>query len=195
MNSWLWSRSVFKHVIFCNLSGPCGWNTCSVWDFAYYFSYLSIRERNVNTRPRNSSYRIIDVNDHVITVTPLNLSVLRRFLRQKLPYLNPRLAGGGGGAFERPLRFFEDSENTAAQSAAGFSPTLPPHVFRNFCENFDPRSCKIRSPGQVKWPNYKITFQSRHGYNVSGKVMKLLEYDEVISAYKTYISDFFISVT
>ena len=50
--------------------------------------------------------------------------------------------------------------------------------------------CEVRSPGQVKWPNYKITFQSRHGYNISGKVMKLLEYDELISAYKTYISDF-----
>ena len=32
-----------------------------------------------------------------------------------------------GGAFERPpLRFFEDSEKTAARSAAGFSLTLPP---------------------------------------------------------------------
>ena len=50
--------------------------------------------------------------------------------------------------------------------------------------------CEVRSPGQVKWSNYKITFQSRHGYNVSGKVMQLSEYDEVISAYKTYISDF-----
>ena len=39
-------------------------------------------------------------------------------------------------------------------------------------------------------PNYKITFQSRHGYNISGKVMKISEYDELISAYKTYISDF-----
>ena len=46
------------------------------------------------------------------------------------------------------------------------------------------------SPRQVKWPNYKITFQSHHVYNVSGKVMQLSEYDEVISAYKTYISDF-----
>ena len=72
----------------------------------------------------------------------------------------------------------------------GFHPPYP-HLFRNFCENFDPRPCEVRSPGQVKWPNYKITFPSRHGYNVSGKVMKLSEYDEVISAYKTYISDFF----
>ena len=50
--------------------------------------------------------------------------------------------------------------------------------------------CEVRSPGQVKWPNYKITFQSRHGYIVSGKVLTLSEYDVVTSAYKTYISDF-----
>ena len=42
----------------------------------------------------------------------------------------------------------------------GFHPP-DPHAFRNFCENFDSRSCKVRSPGQAKWPNYKITFQSR----------------------------------
>ena len=104
--------------------------------------------------------------------------------------LTRALLGGGGGRLNAPLRFFEDSEKTAARSAAGFSPTLPPHLFPNFCENLGPRPCEVRSPGQVKWPNYKITFPSRHGYNVSGKVMKLLEYDEVISAYKTYILDF-----
>ena len=71
----------------------------------------------------------------------------------------------------------------------GFHPPYP-HLFRNFCENFDPMPCEVRSPGQVKWPNCKITFKSRHGYNVSGKFMKLSEYDEVISAYKTYISEF-----
>ena len=101
----------------------------------------------------------------------------------KVHGVNPRPAGG----FERPppLRFFEDSENMPK----GFHPPYP-HVFRNFCKNFDPMSCKVRSPGQVKWPNYIITFQSRHGYNVSGKVMKLSEYEEVISAYKTFILDF-----
>ena len=31
--------------------------------------------------------------------------------------------GGGGGAFERSLRLIEDSENTAAGSAARFSLT------------------------------------------------------------------------
>ena len=51
-------------------------------------------------------------------------------------------------------------------------------------------SCKVRSPGQFKWPNYKTTFQLCHGYNILGKVMKLSEYDKVVSAYKMYISDF-----
>ena len=47
---------------------------------------------------------------------------------------------------------------------------------------------QVTRSGQVT--NYKITFQSRHGYNVSRKVMQLSEYDEVIRAYKTFISDF-----
>ena len=98
--------------------------------------------------------------------------------------------GGGVWTPPPPLRFFEDSEkNGGAQRRRVFT-HLTPHLFRNFCENFGPRPCKVRSPGQVKWPNYKITFPSCHGYNVSGKVMKLSEYDKIISAYKTYILDF-----
>ena len=101
--------------------------------------------------------------------------------------LTRALPGGGRLNAPPPLRFFEDSEKTRRRRVFTH---LTPHLFRNFCENFDPRPCEVRSPGQVKWPNYKITFPSRHGYNVSGKVMKLSEYDEVISAYKTYILDF-----
>ena len=57
----------------------------------------------------------------------------------------------GGGAFERPpLRFFEDIEkNGGAQRRRVFT-HLTPHLFRNFCENFDPMPCEVRSPGQVK---------------------------------------------
>ena len=104
---------------------------------------------------------------------------------------NPRPAGGG--AFERPppLRFFEDSEKTAARSAAGFSPTLPPIFSATFVKIS--AQGHVRSGHQVRSsdPTTKyVTFPSRHGYNVSGKVMKLSEYDEVISAYKTYILDF-----
>ena len=58
---------------------------------------------------------------HGVVLSAVAPVALKRFTT-----LNPRPAGGG--AFERPLplRFFEDSENTAARSAAGFSPTLPP---------------------------------------------------------------------
>ena len=51
---------------------------------------------------------------------------MKRYLDTSHVYLTRVLLGGG--AFERPppLRFFEASENTAARSAAGFSPTLPP---------------------------------------------------------------------
>ena len=71
-------------------------------------------------------------------------------LQVLLSILNPRPAGGGG-AFERPpLRFFEDSEkNGGAQRRRVFT-HLTPHLFRNFCENFSPRPCEVRSPGQVK---------------------------------------------
>ena len=59
-----------------------------------------------------------------------------------MTHFNPRPAGGGG-AFERPpLRFFEDSEKTAARSAAGFSPTLPPIFSATFV--------KISAQGHVR---------------------------------------------
>ena len=66
-------------------------------------------------------------------------------------HINPRPAGGGGGAFERPpLRFFEDSEKTAARSAAGFSPTLPPS-FPQLLWKFGPNAMwgQVTRSGQV----------------------------------------------
>ena len=80
---------------------------------------------------------------------------------------------GGGGVWTPPSGFSRLAKIRRRAAPPGFHPPYPPHLFRNFCENFDPMPCEVRSPGQVKWPNYKITFQSRHGYNVSGKVMKL----------------------
>ena len=112
-----------------------------------------------------------------------------RVINQQSNHINPRPAGGGGGVWTPPSGFSRIAKKSGAQRRRVFT-HLTPHLFRNFCENLDPMPCEVRSPGQVKWPNYKITFQSRHGYNLSGKVMKLSEYDEVTSAYKTYISDF-----
>ena len=103
--------------------------------------------------------------------------------------LTRALLGGGVWTPPPPSGFSRIAKKRRRAAPPGFHPPYP-HLFHNFCKNFDPMPCEVRSPGQVKWPNYKITFQSRHGYNVSGKVMKLSEYDEVTSAYKTYISDF-----
>ena len=95
------------------------------------------------------------------------------FARWVFPF-NPRPAGGGGVWTPPPHtpRFIKDSENTAALRAAGFSPTWPPM----FSATFLKISTQVHArSGQVKWPNYKITFKPRHGYNVLGKVMKLSE--------------------
>ena len=51
-----------------------------------------------------------------------------------------------GGAFERPLRFSRIAKNGGAQRRRVFTPPYP-HLFRNFCENFDPMPCEVRSPG------------------------------------------------
>ena len=62
--------------------------------------------------------------------------------------LNPRPAGGG--AFERPPSGFSRIAKKRRRAAPpGVHPPYP-HLFRNFCENFGPRPCEVRSPGQVK---------------------------------------------
>ena len=94
-----------------------------------------------------------------------------------------------GGCLITPCGISRIARKRRRLAPPGFQ--LPyPHLFGNFCESFDPGSCKVRSPGQVKWPYLTKTLQSRPSYSVWGTVMKLSEYDMVISTYKTYISDF-----
>ena len=62
-----------------------------------------------------------------------------------LPYPAPCW---GGGVWTPPLRFFEDSEKTAARSAAGFSPTLPPIFSATFVKIWT--QCHMRSGHQVR---------------------------------------------
>ena len=61
---------------------------------------------------------------------------LRQCKQTKCMYMLTRalLGGGGGGSFERPLRFFEDSENEKTGGAARrwASPTLPPTFSATF---------------------------------------------------------------
>ena len=73
-----------------------------------------------------------------------------------------------GGVWTPPLRFFADSKkkkNVVAQRRRVFT-YLIPDLFGNFCKSFDPGSCKVRSPGQVKWPYLTKTLQSRPSYSV-----------------------------
>ena len=104
--------------------------------------------------------------------------------------INLRPAGGGGVWTPPPPAVFRGwQENGGAQRRRVFT-YLIPHLFVNFCESFDPGSCKVRSPGQVKWPYLTKTLQSRPSYSVWGKVMKLSEYYKVIDTYKMCILDF-----
>ena len=94
-----------------------------------------------------------------------------------------------GGCLNTPCGFSRIARKRRRCAPPDFH--LPyPHLFGNFCQVFDPGSCKVRSPGQVKWPHLTKNLQSRPSYSVWGKVMKLSEYDKVIGTYKMYISDF-----
>ena len=77
-------------------------------------------------------------------------------LRKTSIYLLTRALLGGGGVWTPP-GFSRIAKIRRRAAPPGFHPPYP-HIFRNFCENFDPRSCKVRSPGQVKWSNYKKNF-------------------------------------
>ena len=107
---------------------------------------------------------------------------------------NPRPAGGGG--LNTPLRFFEDSEKMAARSAAVFLipyQTLILHFFQKFgyltSENFVPRSSRVRSPGQIKWPYLLKSLWYYSSYNSWTTNIKLSGYHRTANSYKTYVSD------
>ena len=70
------------------------------------------------------------------------------------------------GVFEHPLRFLRITIKRRHAVPPGFhlpySPFLP-----QLCESFNPWLCKVRLPGQVKWPTIQ-NLQSYYSYNVWG---------------------------
>ena len=81
--------------------------------------------------------------------------------------INPRPYRGGVGA--TPLRFFADSEETAARSAAGFWATLwgkPCAIFGK--KKFDP--VRSGAHGQVRSRSYDVIRGTTSG-NFSNKVV------------------------
>ena len=97
-----------------------------------------------------------------------------------------------GGGFEPPppLRFFPDSEKTAARSAAGFSPSLPGNNCAHFVKRKFRKFLRVRSPGQVKWPNLQKCLWSCHGQSCWRINMKLSGLHQVINTYKMCILEF-----
>ena len=75
-----------------------------------------------------------------------------RMIVSKFPaqLFNPRPSGGGRlSAPPPPLRFYRIEKIRRRAAPPGFHPPYP-HLFRNFCENFKPIPCEVRSSGQVK---------------------------------------------
>ena len=110
-------------------------------------------KQRLSTWEREKSWMLTEVRAAEQEMRELRTELpLSRRARGLIPFigdgLNPRPAGGG--AFERPppLRFFEDSEKTAARSAAGFSPTLPPIFSATFVKIST--QCHVRSGHQVR---------------------------------------------
>ena len=95
----------------------------------------------------SSQFESVFTDEDQCGITLLQPPLLTRATMGEL--VNPRPAGGG--AFERPppSGFSRIAKNGGAQAPPGFHPPYP-HLFRNFCENFGPRPCEVRSPGQVK---------------------------------------------
>ena len=56
-----------------------------------------------------------------------------------------------------PVRFFADSEKTAARSAAKFAIAVQPTIWHIF-EKADPMIPKVTWPGRIKWPDLKLRF-------------------------------------
>ena len=87
-----------------------------------------------------------------------------------------------------PLRFFEESENTAARNTTVFHTVLAiiaTHVL-SFCPQVI--SGQVTRSGQVTLPP-KSFFYATVAQFLSDH-MKLSGYNEIISSYKTYIFDF-----
>ena len=93
--------------------------------------------------------------------------------------------GGEGGKKCPPLRFFADGGKTAAFFQYLFTIELD-----TLCKNFNPRSPKVRSPGQVKVKNGFLTLRLRSGYTRYPIGFKPSAFHKVMDIYNLYISDF-----
>ena len=102
--------------------------------------------------------------------------------------LHPRRAGGCLNT--PPPSGFSQIVGKRRRGAPPFLAQLFIHLFRTLCENFGPRSLKVRSPGHVKCPHLRKTLNVRHSYTEWPITLKLSAMDIRTSIYETYISEF-----
>ena len=74
------------------------------------------------------------------------------------------------------------------RAAPPFLAHLIIHLFCTCCENFRPRSRKVRSPGHIKWPHLIKCLNVRQRYTDWTFALKLSAIATSNIVYKTYIS-------
>ena len=98
------------------------------------------------------------------------------------------LTRAGPGGVWTPPSGFSQVGGKRRRGAPPFLAQLFINLFRTLCENFGPRSLKVRSPGHVKWPHLRKTLNVCHSYTEWPITLKLLAVDIRNSIYETYIS-------
>ena len=97
--------------------------------------------------------------------------------------------GGGGAKNALPSGFSRIAEKRR-RAAPPFFQYLLKIEFHTLCENFNPRSPKVRSPGQVKIKDGFLTLRLRSGHTRYPIGFKPAAFHKVIDTYNLYISDF-----
>ena len=89
-----------------------------------------------------------------------------------------------------PLRFFHDSEKTAARSAAKFGTPYLASVPHIVCKKSTPGHLRSGHQVKSKRPTSEKSLNSRQSYNNEAIGMKLPEVSKSDTTYKTYVLDF-----
>ena len=95
-----------------------------------------------------------------------------------------------GGLLKTPFRFFSRLSKKRRRCAPPFLAHLIIHPFRTCCENFRPRSRKVRSPCHVKWPHLIKSLNVPQRYTDQTIALKLSAIDTSNSVYKMHIPAF-----
>ena len=107
----------------------------------------------------------------------------------KRPSLTRELEGGGGAKNALPSGISRIAEKRR-RAAPPFFQYLLRIELDTLCKNFNPRSPKVRSPGQVKVKNGFLTLRLRSGHTRCPIGFKPSVFHKMIDTYNLYISDF-----